>query len=69
MVNRSVRQRKVLLTPDFSWTVGGYGVDSDYGMGPPEKSPDDLKVGEHMKASPQILDDGRVTIVLEKSEQ
>jgi len=33
----------------------------------PKTSPNDLTVGERMKASPQVLDDGRVTIVLEKS--
>jgi len=35
----------------------------------PKTSPNDLTVGERMKASPQVLDDGRVTIVLEKSEK
>ena len=35
----------------------------------PKTSPDDLTVGERMKARPQILDDGRVTIVLEKSKE
>ena len=34
----------------------------------PKVSTNDLKVGERMKASPQELDDGRVTIVLEKIE-
>ena len=35
----------------------------------PKTSPNDLTVGEHMTASPLALDDGRVTIVLEKSEK
>jgi len=34
----------------------------------PERSSDDLMVGERMKATPQVLDDGRVTIVLRKIE-
>ena len=34
----------------------------------PERSASDLKVGDRMKASPQVLDDGRVTIVLAKIE-
>lgn len=34
----------------------------------PKTMAGDLKVGDRMKASPQVLDDGRVTIVLEKSE-
>jgi uncharacterized OB-fold protein len=34
----------------------------------PKRSADDLMVGERMKATPQILDDGRVTIVLQKIE-
>ena len=35
----------------------------------PKRSPNDLTVGERMKARPQVLDDGRVTIVLEKSKE
>jgi uncharacterized OB-fold protein len=34
----------------------------------PNVSPEDLQVGDRMKASPLVLDDGRVTIVLEKIE-
>jgi uncharacterized OB-fold protein len=34
----------------------------------PKISANDLKVGDRMKASPQVLDDGRVTIILEKIE-
>ena len=34
----------------------------------PETSPDDLRVGERMRASARSLKDGRVTIVLEKIE-
>jgi uncharacterized OB-fold protein len=34
----------------------------------PGKSADELQVGDRMKASSQVLDDGRVTIVLEKIE-
>ena len=34
----------------------------------PRRSADDLTVGERMKATPQVLDDGRVTIILEKIE-
>jgi uncharacterized OB-fold protein len=32
----------------------------------PKRSADNLTVGERMKATPQVLDDGRVTIILEK---
>ena len=35
----------------------------------PKMSPNDLTVGERMKAIPRILEDGRVTIVLEKSSE
>ena len=35
----------------------------------PKTSPNDLIVGERMQALAQVLDDGRVTIVLEKSEK
>jgi hypothetical protein len=35
----------------------------------PKTSTNDLTVGERMMASPQVLDNGRVTIVLEKSEK
>ena len=34
----------------------------------PKTMAGELKVGDWMKARPQVLDDGRVTIVLEKSE-
>jgi len=36
----------------------------------PKTSPDDLTVGEPMKARPQVLDDGRVTIfnLIEKTK-
>lgn len=33
-----------------------------------KRSPNDLKVGERMKARPWLLDDGRITIILEKGE-
>ena len=32
----------------------------------PKASPDSLQVGDRMKASPQVLDDGRITIILSK---
>lgn len=32
----------------------------------PKASAGDLEVGDHMIASPRVLDDGRVTIILEK---
>lgn len=35
----------------------------------PNLSLNDVKVGERMKAKPCLLDDGRVTIILEKSEE
>jgi uncharacterized OB-fold protein len=34
----------------------------------PKASPEALQVGDRMKASPQVLDDGRVTIILSKAE-
>ena len=34
----------------------------------PKASPDSLQVGDRMKASPQVLDDGRVTLILTKTE-
>jgi hypothetical protein len=35
----------------------------------PKVSPEDLSVGERMKARPHVLEDGRVTIVLEKLQR
>ena len=35
----------------------------------PKTSGDDLAVGDKMKAIPEVLKDGRVTIILEKCEQ
>jgi len=32
----------------------------------PSASPEDLSVGERMRASPHVLEDGRMTIILEK---
>jgi uncharacterized OB-fold protein len=34
----------------------------------PKASPEAVQVGDRMKASPQVLDDGRVTIILSKPE-
>jgi uncharacterized OB-fold protein len=34
----------------------------------PKASPDSLQVGDRMTASPQVLDDGRVTLILTKTE-
>lgn len=64
----SVPFGKVLLTPS---PVGLLEVKEGIRiMGwVPKTSPDDLTVGEPMKASPRVLADGRVTIILEKSEE